>query len=74
MLETNLVLPSVGLQIVNEQLLVLWQQGEHHRQPIEYQQETFTQRGLVWNHTQDIGHTTRHLEKQHCISGGQEIC
>lgn len=36
------------LQIVPEQLLVLWQQGEHHCQPIEDQQEAFGQGSLVW--------------------------
>lgn len=36
------------LQVVHEQLLVLWQQVEHHRQPIEDQQEAFRQRSLVW--------------------------
>lgn len=35
------------LQSVYEQLLVLRQQGEHHSQTIENQQEAFRQRSLV---------------------------
>lgn len=42
-----LVVLRCRLQVVDEQLLVLWQQGEHHCQPIEDQQEAFGQRSLV---------------------------
>ncbi len=44
-----------SLQVVHEQLLVLWEQVEHHSQPIENQQEAFTQRSLVC-----AGHTHTH--------------
>lgn len=43
------------LQVVHEQLLVLWQQGEHHCQPIEDQQEAFGQRSLVWEQNTQRG-------------------
>lgn len=46
--EPYLVVLRCRLQVVHEQLLVLWQQGEHHCQPIEDQQEAFGQRSLVW--------------------------
>lgn len=46
--EPYLMILRYRLQIVHEQLLVLWQQGEHHCQPIEDQQEAFGQRCLVW--------------------------
>lgn len=46
--EPYLVVLRCRLQVVHEQLLVLWQQGEHHCQPIEDQQEAFGQGSLVW--------------------------
>lgn len=47
-----------SLQVVHEQFLVLWQEGEHHSQPIEDQQEAFRQRSLVCTqHT----HTHKHI-------------
>lgn len=53
MLETYLVLLYDSLDVVHEHFLVLWQQGQHHSQPIENQQETFGQWSLVCpKHTQ----------------------
>lgn len=43
-----LVLLPDRLQVVREQILVLWQQGEEHSQPVEDQQKAFGQRSLVW--------------------------
>lgn len=44
----HLVLLPHRLQLVGEQIVVLRQQGDQHRQPVEDQQEAFGQGGLVW--------------------------
>lgn len=52
----HLVLLPRRLQLVGEQIVVLRQQGDQHRQPVEDQQEAFGQRSLVWpENTQQHG-------------------
>lgn len=61
-LETHLVLLRDSLEVVQEQVLVLWQQGEHHSQPIENQQEAFRQGSLVCaQHTQHSLPLSQHV-------------
>lgn len=66
-----------SLQVVHEQILVLWQQGEHHSQPIENQQEAFGQRSLIcathtntsWLVYDEKKHTCAFLRVKRCMSG-----
>lgn len=52
----HLVLLPHRLQLVGEQIVVLRQQGDHRRQPVEDQQQAFGQRSLVWpENTQQHG-------------------
>lgn len=56
------------LEVIHEQLLELWQQGEHHCQPIKHQQEAFGQRSLVWKRTHDVVYTLVVLLTASCIA------
>ena len=54
MLKTYLVLLHDSLYVVCKQFLELRQEDEHHRQPIENQQEAFRQRGHIYTQQEGL--------------------
>lgn len=81
--EPYLVLLCNSLEVVHEQILVLWQQGEHHSQPIENQQEAFRQRSLVcprhaqtkhslWPDNKTVAFLREQITGKKCVDEGEK--